>query len=385
MASEELAEASSETAREVELDGGGGGVSVASMELEGPSSETVREVEVDGGGGSNEIKLREKIGKEKTKKKDKKMRPKFGFGCLRVENDKEENFDMEVVDRWKASRSCSHSPCYNGSQCNSAMLTFDGVDVMGERLAEEVPVFCGFYILEKMASHASWFLGRTGRHLFLTDKDNGKPPLLLRMAYDWEDLKFMSALQSFKHRVAYANNLTPSIELVGWSTSSLRLRHELPKHRRLSRGDQYPHVVNEETVETSNGKHEVPSEAKANGCKSIHLEVSSSSRPRFMAEGRGIPKLVEATKEGREEKKAVGIARAQIGSSPPRCERRCSACGHCEAVQVPVVPQVQLHRRIHRLSAASATPVIAYSRGDGISNYMPMCWKCKCGDFIFNP
>lgn len=28
--------------------------------------------------------------------------------------------------------------CNAGSQCNSAMLTFDGVDVMGERLAEEV-------------------------------------------------------------------------------------------------------------------------------------------------------------------------------------------------------------------------------------------------------
>lgn len=169
MASEELAEASSETAREVELDGGGGGgVSVASMELEGPSSETVREVEVDGGGGSNEIKVREKIGKEKTKKKDKKMRRKFGFGCLRVEYDKEENFDMEVVDRdgkrlapalthlvitvngiigspedWRyaAKQMLGKYPedvIVHCSLCNSAMLTFDGVDVMGARLAEEV-------------------------------------------------------------------------------------------------------------------------------------------------------------------------------------------------------------------------------------------------------
>lgn len=28
--------------------------------------------------------------------------------------------------------------CNAGSECNSATLTFDGVDVMGERLAEEV-------------------------------------------------------------------------------------------------------------------------------------------------------------------------------------------------------------------------------------------------------
>jgi hypothetical protein len=52
-------------------------------------------------------------------------------------------------------------------------------------------VFCGFYTLEKVASRTSWFLGRTGKHIFLTDNDNGKPPLLLRMANDCEDLKFM--------------------------------------------------------------------------------------------------------------------------------------------------------------------------------------------------
>jgi hypothetical protein len=28
-----------------------------------------------------------------------------------------------------------------GSECNSAMLTFDGVDLMGERLADEVLFF----------------------------------------------------------------------------------------------------------------------------------------------------------------------------------------------------------------------------------------------------
>lgn len=29
-------------------------------------------------------------------------------------------------------------PCNAGSECNYAMLTFDGIDVMGDRLAEEV-------------------------------------------------------------------------------------------------------------------------------------------------------------------------------------------------------------------------------------------------------
>lgn len=76
------------------------------------------------------------------------------------------------------------------------------------------------------------------------------------------------------------------------------------------------------------------------------------------------------------------IERALIGSSPPRCEGRCRNCGHCEAIQVPIVPQ-QGFPRSHFVK--HSTPTLAYSRGDGVSNYKPMSWKCKCGDSIFNP
>ncbi|KAK4560068.1 hypothetical protein RGQ29_009027 [Quercus rubra] len=116
----------------------------------------------------------------------------------------------------------------------------------------------------------------------------------------------------------------------------------------------------------------------------LALLFSSLTQVRFMAEGRGLPKLVEAAQKGIEVKKVARMVRTQIGSRPPRCEKRCSSCGHCEAVQVPIVPQVQNHRR-SQFYASRATPSIAYSRGDGTSNYKPMCWKCKCGDFIFNP
>jgi hypothetical protein len=206
------------------------------------------------------------------------------------------------------------------SECNSSMLTFDGVDIMGARLADEVtsvvkrhpdlekisfishslgglvaryaiaklyrkefikkdgdkteelkgkiaglepvnfitsatphlgsrghkqvPAFCGFWVLEKVAFRASWCLGRTGSHLFLADDDNGKPPLLLQMADDCEDLPFISALQCFKRRVAYANARYD--HLVGWSTSSLRRQNELPKRQRFSKNDKYPHIINVE-------------------------------------------------------------------------------------------------------------------------------------------
>ncbi|XP_038994887.1 EPIDERMAL PATTERNING FACTOR-like protein 2 isoform X2 [Hibiscus syriacus] len=72
--------------------------------------------------------------------------------------------------------------------------------------------------------------------------------------------------------------------------------------------------------------------------------------------------------------------RAQIGSRPPRCERRCNSCKRCEAVQVPTNPS-----RSSSSMLISVPDVAAYERGDANSNYKPMSWKCKCGNFIFNP
>lgn len=71
----------------------------------------------------------------------------------------------------------------------------------------------------------------------------------------------------------------------------------------------------------------------------------------------------------------VLVTRKMIGSRPPRCERKCRNCGHCKAVQVPIAPFL---KRSHKLYAAN-------SRGDDLANYKPMCWKCQCGDSLFNP
>uniref|UniRef100_A0A453RSE8 DUF676 domain-containing protein n=1 Tax=Aegilops tauschii subsp. strangulata TaxID=200361 RepID=A0A453RSE8_AEGTS len=209
------------------------------------------------------------------------------------------------------------------SQCNSATQTFDGVDLMGERLANEVlsvveqrrgvkkisivahslgglvaryaigrlyecsnrtkcsignnreqveclegliaglkpmnfitfasphlgssgnkqlPFLCGLHFLERRASEtAHLIVGRTGKHLFLTDSDDGRRPLLLQMVQDHDDIKFRSGLRSFKRRVAYAN--ANFDHMVGWRTSSIRRQHELPKHRLLVRDEKYPHIV----------------------------------------------------------------------------------------------------------------------------------------------
>ncbi|XP_044509974.1 EPIDERMAL PATTERNING FACTOR-like protein 2 [Mangifera indica] len=109
----------------------------------------------------------------------------------------------------------------------------------------------------------------------------------------------------------------------------------------------------------------------------LFLSVSSLIQVRFMAEGRAISKLTDAeVSQKRADADNMVISRSMIGSSPPKCERKCSSCKHCEAIQVPVTTQAA-HRS--RFSAVS------YDRGDGVSNYKPMSWKCKCGNLIFNP
>lgn len=73
--------------------------------------------------------------------------------------------------------------------------------------------------------------------------------------------------------------------------------------------------------------------------------------------------------------------RSLIGSRPPKCENRCRNCGHCEAVQVPIAPAIKFFNQENYGPRNS----IEYSRGDDVSSYKPMCWKCKCGNFFFNP
>ncbi|XP_058081738.1 putative lipase ROG1 isoform X2 [Magnolia sinica] len=138
---------------------------------------------------------------------------------------------------------------------------------LGSRGHRQVPLFCGFHMLEKMATHTSRIIGRTGIHLFLNDNDEGRPPLLLQMVNDNGDLQFMSALQSFRRRVAYSNSCFDHI--VGWKTSSIRRQHELPKLQHLSKNDKYPHIVNVEAPKVDSLQQEVLSESEV---KTIDLE-----------------------------------------------------------------------------------------------------------------
>ncbi|XP_047264420.1 lipid droplet phospholipase 1 isoform X3 [Capsicum annuum] len=114
---------------------------------------------------------------------------------------------------------------------------------LGSRGNKQVPFLFGVTAFEKAAGLCvHWIFKRTGRHLFLNE-DEGKPPLLRRMVEDDVELRFMSALGSFKRRVAYSN--VGYDHIVGWRTSSIRRNNELPKWED-SLNEKYPHIVYQE-------------------------------------------------------------------------------------------------------------------------------------------
>uniref|UniRef100_A0A0D6QWT6 DUF676 domain-containing protein n=2 Tax=Araucaria cunninghamii TaxID=56994 RepID=A0A0D6QWT6_ARACU len=112
---------------------------------------------------------------------------------------------------------------------------------LGVRGKNQLPFLLGVPLLEKLAAPlAQYIVRRTGRQLFLTDGKASRPPLLLRMASDCEDGKFISALGAFRSRILYAN--VSFDHMVGWRTSSIRRESELVKPPKKSL-DGYQHVV----------------------------------------------------------------------------------------------------------------------------------------------
>ncbi|KAK3121009.1 hypothetical protein QOZ80_8BG0644630 [Eleusine coracana subsp. coracana] len=139
-----------------------------------------------------------------------------------------------------------------GTICGLEAVNFITVATphLGSRGNKQVPLLFGSVAMENVASRiVHWIFRRTGRHLFLTDGDEGQPPLLQRMVEDHDDLKFISALRAFKRRVAYAN--ADCDHIVGWRTSSIRRNTELPKWVE-SLSQKYPHIVHEEYSEEIN-------------------------------------------------------------------------------------------------------------------------------------
>ncbi|AED96048.1 putative alpha/Beta hydrolase [Arabidopsis thaliana] len=133
-----------------------------------------------------------------------------------------------------------------GTICGLEAMNFITVATphLGSMGNKQVPFLFGFSSIEKVAGLIiHWIFKRTGRHLFLKDEEEGKPPLLRRMVEDTDDCHFISALRAFKRRVAYSN--VGHDHVVGWKTASIRRDSELPKWED-SLNEKYPHIVYEE-------------------------------------------------------------------------------------------------------------------------------------------
>ncbi|KAM7499502.1 hypothetical protein LguiA_023916 [Lonicera macranthoides] len=142
---------------------------------------------------------------------------------------------------------------------------------LGSRGNKQVPFLFGVTAFEKAAGLViHWIFRRTGRHLFLTDGDEGKPPLLKRLVEDSGECQFMSALRSFERRVTYSN--VGYDHIVGWRTSSIRRNVELPKWEE-SVNEKYPHVVFEEHCKAYDAEQLEPISKEGDSLDAIEEEL----------------------------------------------------------------------------------------------------------------
>ncbi|NP_001150938.1 serine esterase family protein [Zea mays] len=159
-----------------------------------------------------------------------------------------------LAARYAIARLYRHPDSVSDGNTKGTICGLEGINFitvatphLGSRGNKQVPLLFGSVAMEKVACHiVHWIFRRTGRHLFLTDDDEGLPPLLQRMVEDHDDLYFISALRAFRRRVVYAN--ADCDHIVGWRTSSIRRNNELPELP-VSSSDKYPHIVHEEHSE----------------------------------------------------------------------------------------------------------------------------------------
>lgn len=157
---------------------------------------------------------------------------RYAIACLLDPPESQSNLREQTADSSKTRRIVGLSPI------NFVTLATPHLGVRGRR---QLPFLFGVTFLEKIAPPLATVLaGQTGRQLYLMDEKPTKPPLLLSMAQDCEDLQFLSALHCFKYRACYAN--VSYDHMVGWRTSSIRRETELFVPPRTSISG-YNHVV----------------------------------------------------------------------------------------------------------------------------------------------
>nr|ACG46522.1 hypothetical protein [Zea mays] len=74
--------------------------------------------------------------------------------------------------------------------------------------------------------------------------------------------------------------------------------------------------------------------------------------------------------------------KSRLGSTPPSCRNRCSACNPCMPVQVTTVPGLGRGARATDVDDDTVAVAAGFSR---YSNYNPLGWKCRCDGRLYDP
>nr|BAX25099.1 hypothetical protein [Oryza brachyantha] len=113
---------------------------------------------------------------------------------------------------------------------------------LGVRGKNQLPFLQGLPILEKLAAPlAPFVVGRTGAQLFLTDGEPSKPPLLLQMASDHEDKKFMHIVN-----MEYCSPVSSDYPHFPWQAA--RAKEAAQSRPNKENTEEYHQMIEEEMV-----------------------------------------------------------------------------------------------------------------------------------------
>uniref|UniRef100_A0A0E0D603 DUF676 domain-containing protein n=1 Tax=Oryza meridionalis TaxID=40149 RepID=A0A0E0D603_9ORYZ len=267
---------------------------------------------------------------------------------------------------------------------------------LGTRSHKQIPLLRGSYKLEKMAYRISWIAGRSGKHLFLKDIEDGKPPLLLQMVTDYGRLCVLSSvvlltqtsvtislLAGEHHQCVINMNFPRRKTQVKWKVKTYFFNSDGADCMAHQIGNLLEIYWGKEATTPTKMLCYLPDYSRFVHSLELAMEfllLCSSSLLLLLLSSHGLQSTEggelhhHQIKEPPPEVEQTGgkgwaaMSETLIGSRPPRCEGKCAPCGRCEAVQVPVAP------RAGRLRAFFFR---ADDDDESSTNYKPLNWKCR--------
>lgn len=100
----------------------------------------------------------------------------------------------------------------------------------------------------------------------------------------------------------------------------------------------------------------------------IHLQLSSEARVAYYDQKQGNKEDNKLAPSFIQSHPQLWDKRTLVGSSPPKCFKRCGSCSPCKSAVVPI-----------HINAEGSLTVSSESE------YYPVAWRCQCGGKTYNP